>query len=80
MTIFTSVFSFTRVHHVFALRHSDETDKHPKDYDLRESCLMSLSAMSQDQKVQGVKAVLVSSTHYTQFKCYGTFLLQIQTS
>lgn len=44
MTIFTSVFSFTRVHHVSALRHSDGTDKHPKDYNLRESCLMSSSA------------------------------------
>lgn len=67
MTIFTSVFSFTRVHHVFALRHSDGTDKNPKDYDLRESCLMSLSAT-----VQGVKAALVSSIlhYYTQFKCY----------
>lgn len=44
MTIFTSVFSFTGVHHEFALRHSDGTDKNTKDCDLRESCLMSWSA------------------------------------
>lgn len=44
MAIVTSVFSFTRVHHVFAWRHSDGTDKNPKDYDLRESYLMCLSA------------------------------------
>lgn len=45
MTVFTSVFSFTRVlHYVFALRRSDGTDRNPKDNDLRGSCSMSLSA------------------------------------
>lgn len=29
---------------MFALRHSDGTDRNPKDFDLRESRLMSLSA------------------------------------